>query len=92
VGRAPPCQRRFLSAPEDLASTTPLPGAPARKGRSECQVVVVGLTPISGGVYWQVTRAVDPGVLTMVFPEQIATDGSALRLRGGGVVDGLSQP
>jgi len=53
---------------------------------------VVGLTPISGGVYWQVTRAVDPGVLTMVFPEQIATDGSALRLIGAGVVDGLSQP
>jgi hypothetical protein len=51
---------------------------------------VVGLTPISGGVYWQVTRAVDPGVLTMVFPEQIATDGSALRLLGAGVVDGLS--
>jgi hypothetical protein len=36
--------------------------------------LLVGRRAISGGVYWQVTRAEDPGVLTMVFPEQVATD------------------
>jgi hypothetical protein len=36
--------------------------------------LLVGLTPIGGGVYWQVTQPDDPGVLTMVFPERVATD------------------
>ncbi len=36
--------------------------------------VLLGHLPMSGGVYWQVTRADDPSVLTMVFPEQVATD------------------
>jgi hypothetical protein len=29
---------------------------------------------MSGGVYWQVPGADDPDVLTMIFPEQVATD------------------
>jgi hypothetical protein len=38
-------------------------------------VVLVGHRGISGGgVYWQITQPDDPDVLTMVFPEQVATD------------------
>ena len=38
-------------------------------------VVLVGRQGISGdGAYWTVTQAGDPDVLTMVFPEQVATD------------------
>jgi hypothetical protein len=38
-------------------------------------VVLVGHRGVSGaGVYWQITQAGDPDVLTIVFPEQIATD------------------
>jgi hypothetical protein len=37
-------------------------------------VGLVGHRGISGGVYWQVTLAGDPDVLTMVFPEQVAMD------------------
>jgi hypothetical protein len=38
-------------------------------------VVLVGHRAISGaGVYWQITQPDDPDVLTMVFPEQVATD------------------
>src|SRR5215216_2256740 len=37
--------------------------------------VLVGHRGISGaGVYWQITQPDDPDVLTMVFPEQVATD------------------
>src|SRR5215210_8342429 len=36
--------------------------------------MLVGLMPISGGVDWQITRADNPGVLTMVFSRQVATD------------------
>jgi hypothetical protein len=36
--------------------------------------ILVGHRGISGGVYWQITQSDDPGVLTMVFPEQVATD------------------
>ena len=37
--------------------------------------VLVGHRGISGaGVYWQITQLGDPDVLTMVFPEQVATD------------------
>ena len=36
--------------------------------------MLVGLMPISGGVYWQITRADNPGVLTLVFPGQVATE------------------
>jgi hypothetical protein len=35
---------------------------------------LVGHRGISGGVMWQITQPDDPGVLTMVFPEQVATD------------------
>jgi len=38
-------------------------------------VALVGRQGISGGgVYWTITQAGDPDVLTMVFPEQVATD------------------
>jgi hypothetical protein len=37
-------------------------------------VVLVGHKGNSGGVYWQITLPDDPDVLTMVFPEQVATD------------------
>jgi hypothetical protein len=38
-------------------------------------VGLVGKRGISGGgVYWEVTQAGDPDVLTMVFPEQVATE------------------
>jgi len=38
-------------------------------------VALVGRQGISGGgVYWTVTQAGDPDVLTMVFPERVATD------------------
>ena len=38
-------------------------------------VVLVGHRSISDGdVYWQITQPDDPDVLTMVFPEQVATD------------------
>jgi hypothetical protein len=38
-------------------------------------VGLVGTQGISGGgVYWQITRPGDPNVLTMVFPERVATD------------------
>ena len=38
-------------------------------------VVLVGHRGISGaGVYWTITQPDDPDVLTMVFPEQVATD------------------
>jgi hypothetical protein len=38
-------------------------------------VVLVGHRGISGGgVYWQITQPDDPDKLTMVFPEQVATD------------------
>ena len=38
-------------------------------------VVLVGHRGISGGgIYWQITQPDDPDVLTMVFPEQVATD------------------
>jgi hypothetical protein len=38
-------------------------------------VVLVGHRGISGGgVYWQITQPDEPDVLTMVFPEQVATD------------------
>jgi hypothetical protein len=37
--------------------------------------ILVGHTGISGaGVYWQITQLDDPDVLTMIFPEQVATD------------------
>jgi hypothetical protein len=37
--------------------------------------VLVGHRGIGGGgVYWQITQPDDPDVLTMVFPEQVATD------------------
>ena len=37
--------------------------------------VLVGHRGIGGGgVYWQITQPDDPNVLTMVFPEQVATD------------------
>src|SRR5215210_136464 len=38
-------------------------------------VGLVGKQGISGGgVYWQITQPGDPDVLTMVFPERVATD------------------
>jgi len=37
-------------------------------------VVLVGRRGTSGGVYWQITQPEDLEVLTMVFPEQVATD------------------
>ena len=37
-------------------------------------VVLVGRRGTSGGVYWQITQPEDLDVLTMVFPEQVATD------------------
>jgi hypothetical protein len=38
-------------------------------------VALVGRQGISGdGAYWTVTQAGDPDVLSMVFPEQVATD------------------
>jgi len=38
-------------------------------------VALVGQQGISGGgAYWTVTQAGDPDVLTMVFPERVATD------------------
>jgi hypothetical protein len=38
-------------------------------------VGLVGIQGISGGgVYWQVTQLGNPDVLTMVFPERVATD------------------
>src|SRR5919107_5798099 len=38
-------------------------------------VALVGVQGISGGgVYWTVTQAGNPDVLTMVFPERVATD------------------
>jgi hypothetical protein len=40
--------------------------------------LLVGRRAISGGVYWQVTRPDAPGVLVMVFPEQVATDAAVL--------------
>jgi hypothetical protein len=36
--------------------------------------VLVGHRGISGGVDWQITQPDDPGVLTVVFPERVATD------------------
>ena len=37
--------------------------------------IMVGHKGISGaGVYWQITQPDDANVLTMVFPEQVATD------------------
>src|SRR5215217_8049907 len=36
--------------------------------------VLVGHRGIGGGVYLQITQPDDPDVLTMVFPEQVATD------------------
>jgi hypothetical protein len=37
--------------------------------------ILVGHKGISGaGVYWQITQPDDANVLTMVFPEQVATD------------------
>jgi hypothetical protein len=33
--------------------------------------LLVGLINLGGRVFWQVTQADDPGVLTMAFPEQI---------------------
>jgi hypothetical protein len=36
--------------------------------------VLVGHRGVRGGVYWQITQPDDPDVLTMVFPEQVATD------------------
>ena len=36
---------------------------------------LVGRQGISGrGVYWTITQPSDPDVLSMVFPEQVATD------------------
>jgi hypothetical protein len=35
---------------------------------------LVGRRGVSDGVVWQITQPDDPGVLTMVFPEQVATD------------------
>jgi hypothetical protein len=35
---------------------------------------LVGHRGVSGGVMWQITQPDDPGVLTMVFPEQVAMD------------------
>jgi hypothetical protein len=35
---------------------------------------LVGRREVSDGVVWQITQPDDPGVLTMVFPEQVATD------------------
>ncbi len=37
-------------------------------------VVLVGRRGTGGGVYWQITQPEDPDVLTMVFPERVATD------------------
>ena len=37
-------------------------------------VVLVGRKGTSGGIYWRITQPEDPDVLTMVFPEQVATD------------------
>src|SRR5215204_6131173 len=38
-------------------------------------VALVGKQGISGGgVYWTITQPGDPDVLTMVFPERVATD------------------
>jgi hypothetical protein len=37
-------------------------------------VVLVGHRGINGGVYWQLTLPDDPDELTMMFPEQVATD------------------
>ncbi len=37
-------------------------------------VELAGNQGISGGVYWQITQPGDPDVLTMVFPERVATD------------------
>ncbi len=36
--------------------------------------VWVGHTGISGGVYWQIKQPDDSDLLTVVFPEQVATD------------------
>jgi hypothetical protein len=37
--------------------------------------ILVGHRGISGGgLYWQITQPDDPDVLTMVFPEEVATD------------------
>ena len=42
-------------------------------------VGLVGMQGISGGgVYWQITQLGDPNVLTMVFPERVATDATML--------------
>jgi len=48
--------------------------------REEASMVgLVGKQGISGGgVYWTVTQADDPNVLTMVFPERVATDATIL--------------
>ena len=35
---------------------------------------LVGRRGISGAVMWQITQPNDPDVLTMVFPQQVATD------------------
>jgi len=37
-------------------------------------MVLVGHRGISSGVYWQITQPDDPDLLTMIFPEQVATD------------------
>jgi hypothetical protein len=44
--------------------------------------VLVGHRSISGGVYWQITQPDDPGVLTVVFPERVATDTAVPASRG----------
>jgi hypothetical protein len=36
--------------------------------------LLVGITPLSGGVYWQLTDASDPGVLTIIAPRAVAED------------------
>jgi hypothetical protein len=35
---------------------------------------LVGRRGVSGGAVWEITRPDDPGVLTVVFPEPLATD------------------
>jgi hypothetical protein len=42
--------------------------------REVLMAVVVGHRANSGGVYWQVTQPDDPSLLTMVCPEEVATD------------------
>jgi len=45
------------------------------EGGDVLMAVLVGHRGISGGgVYWQITQPDDPGVLTMLFPEEVATD------------------